>query len=94
MKEYDEIKAKHPDCMIMFINRSRTQVTCYQKDAKRLEQITGIECIDDVASFPYCEIDTILPKVIRAKQRVAIAETLVRYRFSCTYEPSGHKQND
>ncbi len=83
MKQYYQMKEKHPDAILLF--RCGDFYETYASDAVKASQILGITLTrrsagtpneTEMAGFPYHAIDTYLPKLIRAGQRVAICEQL------------------
>jgi DNA mismatch repair protein MutS len=83
MKQYASIKAKHPDAILLF--RVGDFYETFGEDAVRAADILGITLTRrangaasfvELAGFPYHAIDTYLPKLVRAGQRVAICEQL------------------
>ena len=82
MKQYSQIKAKHPDAILLF--RVGDFYETYCEDAVKAAKILNITLTKkssstvpiDMAGFPYHAIDTYLPKLVRAGQRVAICEQL------------------
>jgi DNA mismatch repair protein MutS len=83
MKQYNAIKAKHPDAMLLF--RVGDFYETFNEDAVRASKILGIVLTKrangaaatmDLAGFPYHALDTYLPKLVRAGQRVAICDQL------------------
>ncbi len=83
MKQFRELKAKHPDALILF--RCGDFYETYDNDAEDCGRILGIivrkyhetESNDiKVAGFPYHALDTYLPKLVRAGYRVAICDQL------------------
>jgi DNA mismatch repair protein MutS len=83
MKQYYAIKEKHPDAILLF--RVGDFYETFGEDAVRASGILGITLTKrangaatfiDLAGFPYHAIDTYLPKLVRAGQRVAICEQL------------------
>lgn len=83
MKQFRELKAKHPDALILF--RCGDFYETYNEDAEKCGRILGItvrkyhetETNDiKVAGFPYHALDTYLPKLVRAGYRVAICDQL------------------
>ena len=79
-EQYKSLKEKHPDAMLLF--RSGDFYHTLNEDAKKASDILGITLTkpraksqgEYMASFPYHALDTYLPKLIRAGQRVAIAD--------------------
>ena len=86
MKQYIDLKAKHPDALLLF--RCGDFYETYKEDAEKISKILGITLTKSsktkdeqgkplvMAGFPYHAIDTYLPKLIRAGQRVAICDQL------------------
>ncbi|MDD3686001.1 MAG: DNA mismatch repair protein MutS, partial [Bacteroidales bacterium] len=83
MKQYYNIKAKHPDAILLF--RVGDFYETFEEDAVKTSSILGITLTKrangaasyiDLAGFPYHSLDTYLPKLVRAGQRVAICEQL------------------
>lgn len=82
LKNFRELKKKHPDAIILF--RKRYDVyECYNEDSLVVDKVCGVTrtTIKDedgnkayYASFPYTHLDTFLPRLIRAGHRVAICE--------------------
>lgn len=83
MKQYYTIKAKHPDAVLLF--RVGDFYETFGEDAIRTAEILGITltrrangaaAFVELAGFPHHSLDTYLPKLVRAGQRVAICEQL------------------
>lgn len=83
MKQYFELKAKHPDAIILF--RCGDFYETYSEDAVTASEILGITLTKrangqgktvEMAGFPHHALDTYLPKLIRAGRRVAICDQL------------------
>lgn len=83
MKQYYAIKAKHPDAVLLF--RVGDFYETFGDDAIKAAEILGITLTRrangaasfvELAGFPYHALDTYLPKLVRAGQRVAICEQL------------------
>lgn len=83
MKQYYSIKAKHPDAILLF--RVGDFYETFGEDAIRTSGILGITLTRrangaasfvELAGFPHHALDTYLPKLVRAGQRVAICEQL------------------
>ncbi len=83
MKQYYAIKAKHPDAVLLF--RVGDFYETFGEDAIRSADILGITLTRrangaasfvELAGFPHHALDTYLPKLVRAGQRVAICEQL------------------
>jgi len=83
MKQFFDLKAKHPDAVLLF--RCGDFYETYCGDAVTASQILGITLTkrnngaskgDEMAGFPHHALDTYLPKLIRAGKRVAICDQL------------------
>lgn len=81
MKQWKELKGKHPDALLLL--RIGDFYEMYKQDAKRGSEVLGItltkmnESKDfHLAGFPHQALDTYLPKLIRAGERVAICDQL------------------
>ncbi|MFO7878810.1 MAG: DNA mismatch repair protein MutS [Bacteroidales bacterium] len=83
MDQYYRIKGKHPDAILLF--RVGDFYETFESDAIEVSRILGITLTKrsngsasavDLAGFPYHALDTYLPKLVRAGQRVAICEQL------------------
>ena len=83
MKQYFSIKAKHPDAILLF--RVGDFYETFAEDAIKASKILGITLTQrangaassvELAGFPHHSVDTYLPKLVRAGQRVAICEQL------------------
>ncbi|MDX9695529.1 MAG: DNA mismatch repair protein MutS [Bacteroidales bacterium] len=83
MKQYYEIKRQHPDAILLF--RVGDFYETFGEDAIKASEILGITLTRrangsasfvELAGVPYHAIDTYLPKLVRAGQRVAICEQL------------------
>ncbi len=83
MKQYFEMKAKHPDAVLLF--RVGDFYETFSDDAITASEILGITLTRrangaaqsvELAGFPHHALDTYLPKLVRAGKRVAICEQL------------------
>lgn len=81
MKQWKELKGKHPDALLLF--RIGNFYEMYKQDAKRGSEVLGITLTKmngskdfHLAGFPHQALDTYLPKLIRAGERVAICDQL------------------
>jgi DNA mismatch repair protein MutS len=83
MKQYYAVKSKHPDAILLF--RVGDFYETFGEDAIRASEILGITLTRrangsasfvELAGFPYHALDTYLPRLVRAGQRVAICEQL------------------
>ncbi|MEX2485749.1 MAG: DNA mismatch repair protein MutS [Brumimicrobium sp.] len=83
MKQYNQIKAKHPGALLLF--RVGDFYETFGEDAVRAARILGIILTKrkngsashiELAGFPHHSIDVYLPKLVRAGERVAICDQL------------------
>ena len=80
VKMFNELKAKHPDAVILF--RVGDFYETYCEDAKKIAEVLGLTLTRqaktemDLAGFPSHALDTYLPKLIRAGLRVAICDDI------------------
>ena len=83
MKQYYAVKAVHPDAILLF--RVGDFYETFGEDAIKASGILGITLTRrangaasyvELAGFPYHAVDTYLPKLVRAGERVAICEQL------------------
>lgn len=82
MKQYNAIKVKHPDALLLF--RVGDFYETFGEDAVKAAQILGIVLTHrnnggdqtELAGFPHHSLNTYLPKLVRAGQRVAICDQL------------------
>jgi hypothetical protein len=86
LKQFMDMKKKHPDALLLF--RCGDFYETYMQDAEKSSKILGITLTKSsktkdpdgkplaMAGFPYHALDTYLPKLIRAGQRVAICDQI------------------
>ena len=83
MKQYAEMKQKHPDAILLF--RVGDFYETFSDDAIVASEILGITLTRrangvaqyvELAGFPHHALDSYLPKLVRAGKRVAICEQL------------------
>ncbi len=83
IKQYFEMKSKHPDAVLMF--RVGDFYEAYGKDAVEVVDILGIAMTRksngssgpiEMCGFPHHALDNFLPKLVRAGRRVAICDQL------------------
>lgn len=83
MKQYNSIKAKYPGALLLF--RVGDFYETFGEDAVTAARILGIvltkrgngsESETELAGFPHHSLETYLPKLVRAGQRVAICDQL------------------
>ena len=77
-EQYDQLKGKHPDAVLLFWTGDN--YVAYKEDAQTASRILGLDVVHgdkaDIVSFPFGDLDTHLPKLIRSGQRVAICDQL------------------
>jgi len=83
MRQYNEIKVKYPDAILLF--RVGDFFETFGEDAIRASSILGITLTKrangsashiELAGFPHHALETYLPKLVKAGQRVAVCEQL------------------
>ena len=83
MKQYHQIKAKYPDALLLF--RVGDFYETFGADAIKTSKILGIVLTKrkngaaahiELAGFPHHSLETYLPKLVRAGQRVAVCDQL------------------
>lgn len=79
LKQYDTIKTKHPDAMLLF--RTGDSYTMYREDAMKASELLGLSLTKngdriEKVSFPHHALDINLPKLVRAGVRVALCDQL------------------
>ena len=82
MKQYNSIKSKHPDALLLF--RVGDFYETFGKDAITASNILGITLTArnngsskiELAGFPHHSIGTYLPKLVKAGHRVAVCDQL------------------
>ncbi len=83
MKQYNSIKAKYPDALLLF--RVGDFYETFGEDAIKAAKILGIvqtkrangaAAYIELAGFPHHSLDTYLPKLVKAGMRVAICDQL------------------
>jgi DNA mismatch repair protein MutS len=83
MKQYNQIKAKHPGALLLF--RVGDFYETFRDDAVKASRILGITLTKrkngsashiELAGFPHHSLDVYLPKLVRAGERVAICDQL------------------
>ena len=83
MKQYNQIKSKYPDAILLF--RVGDFYETFSDDAIKASEILGITLtrrangaasLVELAGFPHHALDTYLPKLVRAGQRVAVCDQL------------------
>ncbi len=83
MKQYNSIKSRYPDALLLF--RVGDFYETFGADAIKTAEILGIiltrrangaAAYVELAGFPHHSLDTYLPKLVKAGQRVAICDQL------------------
>lgn len=84
LKQCEAIKLKHPDSILLF--RNGYSYESYAEDAGKvsktlnIDKAIGVESRSktqiDIVSFPSYDLDTVLPKLIREGNRVAICDEI------------------
>lgn len=81
-----ELKEKYPDAVILF--RTGDFYTTFNSDAEVVNKVLGVPlekiivtrgCTNRpkaMAKFPCCEIDTYIPKLVKAGHRIALCDLL------------------
>jgi hypothetical protein len=94
LKQFFNLKSKHPDAILLF--RTGDFYETYQEDAAKASKILGITLTRhnsqkdtegkpiQMAGFPHHALDSYLPKLIRAGERVAICDQLEAPRQQTT----------
>lgn len=93
LKQYGEIKTKHPDAILLFRNGDNYE--SYAEDADKVSKLLKFDKTIgmgsdsknqvDIVSFPSYNLDTVLPDLIRAGNRVAICDK-VEYKEAIDHE--------
>ena len=82
MKQYNQIKAKYPDALLLF--RVGDFYETFREDAIKTSQVLGIVLTNrnnggeqtELAGFPHHSLNSYLPKLVKAGYRVAICDQL------------------
>lgn len=102
IKQYNDLKQKHPDALLLF--RCGDFYETYKEDAVKASNILGITLtkhskrMDEegkplkMAGFPYHALDTYLPKLIRAGERVAICDQLESPRHKTSQQEENKQE--
>ena len=109
LKQFNDLKKKHPDALLMF--RDRDFYELYKQDAVKAGTTLGLtlssQAFEGVkekvkaVTFPHYDLDTYLPKLIRAGHRVAIVDRLFDPKLEKlaregieTLKEEGHKPDE
>lgn len=96
MKQYHEIKGKYPDALLLF--RVGDFYETFEEDAVKTSKILGIVLTKrangaasyvSLAGFPHHSLETYLPKLVRAGQRVAVCDQLENPKLTKTIVKRG-----
>lgn len=96
MKQYNGIKAKHPDAILLF--RVGDFYETFGEDAIKASKVLGIVLTKRgngsatevaLAGFPHHSLETYLPKLVRAGYRVAVCDQLEDPKFTKTIVKRG-----
>lgn len=79
LNNYINIKQKYPDAVLLF--RLADDYVTFHTDAEIVQRLTGnditdLQDIGKVCSFPFSEMDDILHKLVKAGNRVAVCDQL------------------
>ena len=103
VKQFIDLKKKHPDALLLF--RCGDFYETYKEDAEKASKILGITLTRSsktkdekgkplaMAGFPYHALDTYLPKLIRAGERVAICDQIEDPRRSASQGTSANAES-
>ena len=87
-EQFGQLKSKHPDALLLF--RTGDNYVAYNEDAQTASRILELDVEQgdkaDTVSFPFVDLDTHLPKLIRAGQRVAICDQLEESKQTVSHE--------
>lgn len=101
LKQFEEMKAKHPDALLLF-----RVGDCYEllsQDAVKASEILGTVLTPrnpnyplsvDMTVFPHNALETYLPKLVKAGQRVAICEQLINPKLTKKLDKRGINENN
>lgn len=101
MRQYEEMKKKHPDAILLF--RVGDFYEIFKEDAVIASDILGIPLVRrangtassiELAGFPHHALDTYLPRLVRAGKRVAICEQLEDPKLAKKFVKRGISTND
>lgn len=107
IKQFDELKQKHPDALLLFRNGDMYQA--FKEDALKAAAVLSIKTVDlmiaglekqeekikvKLAEFKHYELDTYLPKLIKAGTRVAICDQLEPMQKQQEQQETNQTNND
>lgn len=78
-RSHQTIKQKYLDAIVLF--RIANNYIAFEKDAETLHKLTGnklieLQGISTICYFPFAEMDTVLHKLVKAGNRVALCDQL------------------
>ena len=96
-KEFESMKARHTDAVLLF--RLGEFYVSFADDAKILSEVCGVtltrrsakDITAQQAAFPAAELDTWLPKLVRAGKRVAICDEPLKFTESAPKKKATRK---
>lgn len=102
MQQYESLKAKHPEAILLF--RCGDKYECYREDAQKVSEIVKNDMFQrvnpktgeqvDMFDFPYTQLDSYLPQIIRCGNRVAICDQLDAPKTKVANAESGQKKGN
>lgn len=72
MERFNELKRMYPDAILLI--RNAGYYNTYGEDAKKVAEVTGKEIRNNMCNFKKSELDWVLPKLIKAGNRIAIED--------------------
>lgn len=72
MERFNELKRKYPNTILLI--RNAGYYNTYGEDAKKVAEVTGKEIRKNMCNFKKSELDWVLPKLIKAGNRIAIED--------------------
>ena len=78
-RQFKQIKQKYPDAIVVL--RIADDYTAFDEDAEIIHQLTGnnltdIPGIGNTCHFPFGDMDTILHRLVKAGNKVAVCDAL------------------
>jgi N12 class adenine-specific DNA methylase len=96
LKQYQKVKEKHPAALLLLSEDNNYKA--FGEDAKRIAQILGTRLVRvngmDETGFPHHALDANLPQLVRAGQRVAIADKLETPKIEKKQEVAGNSRTN
>lgn len=72
MKRFNELKRMYPDAILLM--RDARYYNTYGEDARKVAEVTGKKIRNNMCHFKRSELNWVLPKLIRAGNRIAIED--------------------